>query len=59
MLPLCPKGEQCSIVRGDVEMVLGVSQSTAILLLQELTDDAMLGIHVSFAKTCFGSILFS
>lgn len=30
------------IVRGDVEMELGVSQSTAILLLRELTDDGIL-----------------
>lgn len=30
------------IVRGDVEMALGVSQSTAILLLRELTDDGVL-----------------
>ncbi len=40
VLELCrSKG---SIVRGDVEMVLGVSQSTAILLLRELTDDGVL-----------------
>lgn len=31
-----------SIVRSDVEMALGVSQSTAILLLRELTDDGVL-----------------
>ena len=30
------------IVRSDVEMALGVSQSTAILLLRELTDDGVL-----------------
>lgn len=40
VLDLCrSKG---SIVRGDVEMALGVSQSTAILLLRELTDDGVL-----------------
>ena len=40
VLELCrSKG---SIVRGDVEMALGVSQSTAILLLRELTDDGVL-----------------
>ncbi|MCI8549088.1 MAG: AAA family ATPase [Lachnospiraceae bacterium] len=31
-----------SIVRSDVEMTLGVSQSTAILLLRELTDEGVL-----------------
>lgn len=31
-----------SIVRSDVEMALGVSQSTAILLLRELTDGGVL-----------------
>lgn len=30
------------IVRSDVEMVLGVSQSTAILLLRELTGEGVL-----------------
>lgn len=40
ILELCrSKG---SIVRRDVEIVLGVSQSTAILLLRELTDDGVL-----------------
>lgn len=40
VLALCrSKG---SIVRKDVEMALGVSQSTAILLLRELTDDGVL-----------------
>ena len=40
VLELCrSKG---SIVRSDVEMALGVSQSTAILLLRELTDDGIL-----------------
>ena len=40
VLDLCrSKG---SIVRSDVEMVLGVSQSTAILLLRELTADGVL-----------------
>lgn len=40
VLELCrSKG---SIVRGDVEMALGVSQSTAILLLRELIDDGVL-----------------
>ncbi len=40
VLELCrSKG---SIVRSDVEIVLGVSQSTAILLLRELTDDGVL-----------------
>lgn len=40
VLDLChSKG---SIVRTDVEMALGVSQSTAILLLRELTDDGVL-----------------
>lgn len=40
VLELCrSKG---SIVRRDVEIVLGVSQSTAILLLRELTDDGVL-----------------
>lgn len=40
VLELCrSKG---SIVRRDVEMALGVSQSTAILLLRELTDDGVL-----------------
>ena len=40
VLDLCrSKG---SIVRRDVEMALGVSQSTAILLLRELTDDGVL-----------------
>jgi len=40
VLDLCrSKG---SIVRSDVEMALGVSQSTAILLLRELTDDGVL-----------------
>lgn len=40
VLELCrSKG---SIVRSDVEMALGVSQSTAILLLRELTDDGVL-----------------
>ena len=37
------------IVRRDVEMTLGVSQSTAILLLRELTDDGVL-IKVGKAK---------
>ncbi len=46
VLELCrSKG---SIVRSDVEMVLGVSQSTAILLLRELTDD---GILIKKGKT--------
>lgn len=35
----CSKG---FIVRSDVEMALGVSQSTAILLLRELIDDGVL-----------------
>lgn len=35
----CSKG---FIVRSDVEMALGVSQSTAILLLRELIDDEVL-----------------
>ena len=40
VLDLCrSKG---SIVRSDVEIALGVSQSTAILLLRELTDDGVL-----------------
>lgn len=40
VLELCrSKG---SIVRSDVEMALGVSQSTAILLLRELTNDGVL-----------------
>lgn len=40
VLDLCrSKG---SIVRSDVETALGVSQSTAILLLRELTDDGVL-----------------
>ena len=40
VLKLCrSKG---SIVRSDVEMTLGVSQSTAILLLRELTDEGVL-----------------
>jgi len=40
VLELCrSKG---SIIRSDVEMALGVSQSTAILLLRELTDDGVL-----------------
>lgn len=40
VLKLCrSKG---SIVRSDVEMALGVSQSTAILLLRELTDEGVL-----------------
>ena len=40
VLKLCrSKG---SIVRGDVEKALGVSQSTAILLLRELTDEGIL-----------------
>ena len=37
-----------SIVRSDVEVALGVSQSTAILLLRELTDD---GVLVKKGKT--------
>lgn len=37
-----------SIVRSDIEMALGVSQSTAILLLRELTDD---GILIKKGKT--------
>lgn len=46
VLDLChSKG---SIVRTDVEMALGVSQSTAILLLRELTDD---GVLVKKGKT--------
>ena len=46
VLDLCrSKG---SIVRSDVEMVLGVSQSTAILFLRELTDD---GVLVKKGKT--------
>ena len=36
------------IVRSDVETALGVSQSTAILLLRELTDD---GILIKKGKT--------
>ena len=40
------KSEKCRskgfIVRSDVEMELGVSQSTAILLLRELTDEGVL-----------------
>lgn len=40
VLELCRR--QGSIVRSDVEMALGVSQSTAILLLRELTDDGVL-----------------
>lgn len=40
VLELCRK--KGSIVRSDVEMALGVSQSTAILLLRELTDDGVL-----------------
>ena len=40
VLKLCrSKG---SIVRSDIEMGLGVSQSTAILLLRELTHDGVL-----------------
>lgn len=40
VLELCrSKG---AIVRSDVEMALGVSQSTAILLLRELTNDGVL-----------------
>ena len=40
VLKLCrSKG---SIVRSDIEMELGVSQSTAILLLRELTHDGVL-----------------
>ena len=40
VLELChSKG---SIVRSDVEMALGVSRSTAILLLRELTDEGVL-----------------
>ncbi|GAA0804141.1 putative DNA binding domain-containing protein [Faecalicatena orotica] len=46
VLKLCrSKG---SIVRSDVEMALGVSQSTAILLLRELTDG---GILIKKGKT--------
>ena len=46
VLDLCrSKG---SIVRSDVERALGVSQSTAILLLRELTDD---GVLVKKGKT--------
>ncbi len=46
VLELCrSKG---AIVRRDVEMALGVSQSTAILLLRELTDD---GVLVKKGKT--------
>ncbi len=40
VLELC-RSKGC-IVRSDVEMELGVSQSTAILLLRELTDDGVL-----------------
>ena len=40
VLELCRR--KGSIVRRDVEIVLGVSQSTAILLLRELTDDGVL-----------------
>lgn len=40
VLELCRR--KGSIVRSDVEMALGVSQSTAILLLRELTDDGVL-----------------
>ncbi len=46
VLELCQnKG---SINRSDVEMALGVSQSTAILLLRELTDE---GILIKKGKT--------
>ena len=40
VLDLCRR--KGSIVRGDVETALGISQSTAILLLRELTDDGVL-----------------
>lgn len=40
VLELCHR--KGSIVRSDVEMALGLSQSTAILLLRELTDDGVL-----------------
>lgn len=46
VLELCRK--KGSIVRSDVEMALGVSQSTAILFLRELTDD---GILIKKGKT--------
>ena len=46
VLKLC--NSKGSIVRSDVEMALGVSQSTAILLLRELTDD---GVLVKKGKT--------
>lgn len=40
VLDLCHSNDY--IVRNDVEMALGVSQSTAILLLRELTDERVL-----------------
>ena len=46
VLNLC--NSKGSIVRADVEMALGVSQSTAILLLHELTDE---GVLVKKGKT--------
>ena len=46
VLKLC--NSKGSIVRSDVEMALGVSQSTTILLLRELTDD---GVLVKKGKT--------
>lgn len=46
VLELCRR--KGSIVRSDVEMALGVSQSTAILLLRELTGE---GVLVKKGKT--------
>ncbi len=40
VLELCR--DKGSIIRSDIEMALGVSQSTAILLLRELTDEGVL-----------------
>ena len=40
VLELCR--DKGSVIRSDIEMALGVSQSTAILLLRELTDDGVL-----------------
>ena len=40
VLELCR--DKGSVIRSDIEIALGVSQSTAILLLRELTDDGVL-----------------
>ncbi len=40
VLELCR--DKGSVIRSDIEMALGVSQSTAILLLRELTDEGVL-----------------